>query len=235
MDDEKSIICLNFFPGFYDSHLSALLDSEEEQFAESQVEWINDPTSKEVDALRYTVDYGAANEALSKEWLASVNRQVRSELDYAFDAEFESVISPKFYNFMTDQLFVHVSTIKLAGMLVALSTNKAGFVVLTELIKDRFTSRDGFISYYSNDVARWLDKPLADWDHNELGTLVEVFLRWNCNLAGLDWPMLVNAFTFELDTGNGEIMSCFDAGLDNDAYEKRLADEIENDVERKKS
>lgn len=39
-------------------------------------------------------------------------------------------------------------------------------------IKKRFTSYDGFISFYSNRIEDWLDKPLTEWDHNELGTLL---------------------------------------------------------------
>ena len=34
-------------------------------------------------------------------------------------------------------------------------------------IKELFTSRSGFISFYSNDVEDY-KKPLADYDHNEL-------------------------------------------------------------------
>ena len=53
---------------------------------------------------------------------------------------------------------------------------------LAATIKSRFTARDGFSSHYSNDLESWLTKPLRDWNHSELGTLVIAAIE----LAGAD-------------------------------------------------
>jgi hypothetical protein len=42
------------------------------------------------------------------------------------------------------------------------------------VIKERHTSRDGFISFYSNNFDDWV-KPLSKYDHNELGTLLTAY------------------------------------------------------------
>lgn len=43
---------------------------------------------------------------------------------------------------------------------------------LAKVLMDRHTSYDGFHSFYTNDLSEWLDKPLEDWDHNELHSLL---------------------------------------------------------------
>jgi len=45
------------------------------------------------------------------------------------------------------------------------------------VIAERFTSCSGFISFYSRHLADWLEKPIVDWDHNELGTLLIAAMR----------------------------------------------------------
>ena len=46
---------------------------------------------------------------------------------------------------------------------------------LRHAIKERFTSRSGFISSYPNNLEAWNSDPLT-WDHNELGTLLVALL-----------------------------------------------------------
>ena len=51
---------------------------------------------------------------------------------------------------------------------------KCELAKLKERIKERFSSRDGFMSFYSSDLGDW-PKELKDWDHNQLSTLLEVY------------------------------------------------------------
>lgn len=84
--------------------------------------------------------------------------------------QFESMTSPREYNFETDRLFAEIP-VSMARKLFNISkTDK--HVRLAAVIADRFTSYDGFYSHYSNRLADWLAKALRDWDHNELGTLL---------------------------------------------------------------
>ena len=45
---------------------------------------------------------------------------------------------------------------------------------LEDLIKEKFTTRDGFISFYPNRLDKW-PKDFEEWDHNHLGTCFELF------------------------------------------------------------
>ena len=47
-------------------------------------------------------------------------------------------------------------------------------LVLEEKIKDRFTSRSGFISFYKNSIDLWT-KDFKEWDCNMIGTCFELF------------------------------------------------------------
>jgi hypothetical protein len=77
---------------------------------------------------------------------------------------------PREYNFATDRIFGFVS---LATVQKLFAISKAdGHATLIRLISERFTSRDGFASYYDNTIERWLAKPLRGWDHNEYGALL---------------------------------------------------------------
>lgn len=71
------------------------------------------------------------------------------------------------YNFGTDRLFAHI-TLKEVRRLRLHVVNEKSF---REACRERFTSRSGFISSYSNDPDDW--GPMKDWDHNQVGTLVQ--------------------------------------------------------------
>lgn len=94
--------------------------------------------------------------------------------------KFESMSSPREYNFETDRLFAFVSLRIMRELFKRSKAEK--HATLAAVIRQRFTSRSGFISHYSNYLADWLAKPLADWDHNELATLLIATMK----AAGFD-------------------------------------------------
>lgn len=94
--------------------------------------------------------------------------------------EFEEMTSPREYNFQTDRLFAKVPLKVMRDLFKRSAADD--HATFAAVIRRRFTSRDGFSSFYSNDVATWTDKPLREWDHNEFGTLLIAGLE----LAGVD-------------------------------------------------
>jgi hypothetical protein len=148
----KKLITIEFFSGFYESIHGAQFDNEIEQYLEE-----NDKTSDDID---YTCDF----KAYSKEYV----NQLNSEID--LNLEFESLESPKYYNYSTDRIFCNINSADIEKL--AEYRNKP---IFAELIKSRFTSRDGFSSFYSNEVADWIEKPLAEYDHNELAVLLDCY------------------------------------------------------------
>ena len=80
---------------------------------------------------------------------------------------FETMVSPREYNFTTDRIFC-LMPLDTAERLYA-GVNKSDF---REHVKRRFTSRDGFASFYSGNLDEW-PVELSEWDHNQIGALLE--------------------------------------------------------------
>jgi methylglutaconyl-CoA hydratase len=121
-------------------------------------------------AIAEAMDYRKAYESYARDYAAAALRALNEALPegYAIKWDFESLDSPREYNFSTDRLFVtlplgHLETLR----------EYAGDDALREVIEHRFTSRDGFISSYSNNLDDWKAKPLAEYDHNEAGAVLQ--------------------------------------------------------------
>lgn len=221
------------FPGLYHSWLSEELDRAEELEIEHDETEREDgeaafpaplrlPGHEIGDALFYAMDYSAAHLYLAKAytdafdyWAGEALGFKRSEWRYSWAQKrktriqvdrlglvFEEMTSPREYNFATDRVFCQIS-MRTVQALFRMSKAES-HSRLEACIKARFTSRDGFISHYSNRLCDWLEKPLSDWDHNELGTLLRALLpedsdeslmwatiegetAFNALNAGLDW------------------------------------------------
>ena len=90
--------------------------------------------------------------------------------EYDLKIEFESLKIPTFYNFETDRIFVNMPDNEFLRIY-----NETDKSIFEKNIKDNFTSRDGFISFYSNDINEWSENPL-DYDCNEAMCLFEAWL-----------------------------------------------------------
>lgn len=80
--------------------------------------------------------------------------------------KFEKLVNPREYNAETDRIFAVIDGAELERLLV-----KVERPALAQLVREKFTSRSGFHSFYSNDLADW--GPVSTWDHNQAGTLLE--------------------------------------------------------------
>lgn len=171
------------FAGFYESIWSYAIDREVERRAEN---WTDDRDdfNREFPALAHVpdeylegafadaweaVDYSAAYAALAREYAVEFAAWLGDSLDTELAFEFEEVVSPKFYNFETDRLFIKLP-------LAAFETIRArlGEDAVADEFKAMFTSRDGFASFYDNTPP---SKPLAEWDHNELYALLVAWVE----------------------------------------------------------
>lgn len=92
--------------------------------------------------------------------------------NFEIDLAFSELSSPKYYNFETDRIFCDIEFSEVERVFGL--TNK---IQLEKLIKENFTSYDGFHSFYSNELSTWLDTPLKEWDLNQVGTLIECYIN----------------------------------------------------------
>ena len=176
---KKYEVLLNFFSGFYESIHDDVFDREEEWIIEDNPGHDYDDFSFKYNRIGYCKNYV---------------RTISSELD--IEMEFMELTSPREYNFSTDQISVYIDTKTLKKISSVLNSE-----TLKDIIKKRFTSRDGFLSFYSNDIEEWKEKKIQDWDCVELGTLLDAWIIENESFDY--WDNLDNC-GYEYCQGNGQ-------------------------------
>lgn len=85
--------------------------------------------------------------------------------EFKLPLQFESMKSPREYNFSTDIIYCTISADDAAWLFD--TCDKA---LLDKVARETFTSRDGFASFYDPDFTEWGN--ILAWDHNQLGALI---------------------------------------------------------------
>jgi len=157
------------FAGFYETSLSTIPDDIIERDAYELPEKQGQELSELCDNI---VDYSKIFDDIAKQYIVEFKDYLKEECELDLPSmEFDSIESPREYNFETDRVFVKLSPDDVKKLLNACNQGD-----LATCIEERFTSCSGFISNYSNDVLKWIEKPLVEWDHNEIGTLFDCIL-----------------------------------------------------------
>ena len=161
------------FQGFYNSLYSYAIEGE----IESSLDWYTEDYNLS-EAQRETLENGYLEKNVSKfyhnvskDYAEAFIYEIERETGLSSDARFESMESPKEYNFQTDRLFIELpETSAVAFINYVLANHKEE---LEKLIAQRFTSCSGFISHYANTLEAWGNP--SEWDLNQLGTCFEIF------------------------------------------------------------
>jgi len=189
------------FPGFYHS----IYDHEIDFHIERDCEYFAEEWGVDIERVRDTafshIDCSDAHKAIAElhcyTWLEMFSDETGIDLYSGF--KFYGMTSPKYYNFETDRVFVQIP---LPGLQQCFDACKRdGFKTLAATIEERFTSRDGFMSFYSNDLNAWLLKPLAEWDCNEMEALLIAMLALTCDAQ--EFCSDVDMTVVEQASGNG--------------------------------
>jgi hypothetical protein len=176
---EKMVVQLPF-AGFYESVHDQRLDDAQEMDAEHLASKENDSYLEAVgmdesdlnEILFEMADWGKAHDVYARAYVAAFSGYIKQETGFDMGLEFEKMESPREYNFGTDRIFAYIPVSALEMMKAAVTLGN-----LAEVINERHESRSGFCSFYTTDIEAWTEKPLADWDHNELCTLLIAWMR----------------------------------------------------------
>jgi hypothetical protein len=196
-----------FYESFYSSEIDTILEREAEWLVERQEEEgvhaeLRLDESEFAELLSDNHNHRECCELIAKTYTDAFDQVVSDAIDLPLGLKFEELTSPRYYNFETDRIFAEVSDEVVASLFAKVSRE-----TLRKTIEERFTSYDGFASHYSNDIYDWLAKPITDWDHNELGTLLLAViadsdiedLRWDVYYAVVDCDGLYNEVHQSLD------------------------------------
>lgn len=87
---------------------------------------------------------------------------------------FESIDSPRQYNYTTDRLFCDADEAELLHLY-----NRTDKEILAEVIKERHTSGPGFDSFYDNEITAESWQNPEKYDHNQWQTVIEANIKQN--------------------------------------------------------
>lgn len=149
----------NDFQGFYESHLSNIIDSYED----SELSYLSDELfvehkmdTKELDLYQYLeCDYTMARNSISMLYTETFVNLVSLSVSCPMidSIKYNSLESPRFYNFETDKLLVDIDINELTLRNYA----RDNFTNFCKYLEDNFKSCDGFSSFYSYDSREWFN------------------------------------------------------------------------------
>jgi|TARA_R110000787_G_scaffold214353_2_gene323597 hypothetical protein len=104
----------------------------------------------------YNWDYTDYHNRVAKACVSPIQDQL-NDLDLGITVEFQSLYSPREYNFSNDSINVAYTLAddSLAKIVEYINDNREEF---DTYVKDNCTSYDGFMSFYSNDSNVWLNE-----------------------------------------------------------------------------
>lgn len=159
---EKKLINIPF-NGFYNSVHDGLHDDAiNDVFSDHETgELIEIP-----DEWYHHYNGHAFMQAYAPIYLSYFQEYLKDELNIDIQLEFESLKSPKYYNFETDKIYAYIS-IEDIKKLDDLTNEKD----LRDTARARHTSISGFISFHNPDIDTW-PKDKSEWCNIKLETLL---------------------------------------------------------------
>lgn len=164
------------FQGFYGSDLAERVDFEILQLGESlEAVFAAKAMAEDVyTVLNKHTNYYKIYYSIAENYAERFSDEAEKILKLKLGLKFDDMMSPQEYNAETDRIFMKIPT----RTILALEdkSQDENHSTLDSLVKQRFTNYDGFYSHYSNELDEWLKLPVDEWDHNQLGALLEACL-----------------------------------------------------------
>jgi hypothetical protein len=137
---------------------------------------------------------------------------------------FESLQSPRFYNFETDRVFAEIDLKEVRRLF-----KETPREIFDAVIEEEFTSRSGFISSYPNTLDEW--PVIPEWDHNHIGALIKAHVRHCNNGEDMDQDREFSLMERYRDNGRFDEWLC-EAGTPKFNRALRIMDYLEERKER---
>ena len=164
-------IQLPFFCGFYESPLYNC-DTLYWETTENEMEYWRDRFDDEtLTADDLDIDFPRFTEECAKAYMDVFFNNADCP-GFIKSMEFSKIVSPSYYNFETDRLFVNVEFEEdwRDKVKTFMDENKEW---LTERIKKDWSSRDGFFSFMDNTYEGWFDElQMDDADERYIGVMI---------------------------------------------------------------
>ena len=151
------------FSGFYESVYSHIVDD----FIESDIE---DGILTDDDSVDYKTTYENIAKLYAEKFI-EVNEDILN--DAGVTLKYKKVFSPREYNYFTDTIVCDAQFDK--DKFIEYVKKNIDHDKLKDYAHDKFTSRSGFISFYSNNPKVWMEEYLYKIDEDNI--VFQVFLH----------------------------------------------------------
>lgn len=141
---------LPIFSGFYGTLFENIIQDQEELFFEDEVEF----------------DYKTFKDDISKQCVGVFEDAFNRDMHVKLSVSFESLFSPKFYNFENDSINVAIS-LSQDDFDTIIATIKENKTEISEQLKERYSSREGFSSFHSTDLDEWIEDLTLEFETEE--------------------------------------------------------------------
>lgn len=168
----KYNIELPFFCGFYETIIDPrYMESYEYNDAYGMRNYIEEfgidfsPEDMEIDYPKFKND-------IAKYFVKNFKKYIPG---WIISMEFQEVVSPQFYNFETDRIFVDIETSPDYKNIILDFINKH-YDEVEEYIKKYHSSRDGYVSFMSNKIEDWINdiKNNDNVDHRIISEILKM-------------------------------------------------------------
>ena len=148
---------LPVFSGFYGSLFQDIIDSEEEMIIEEQATLVES---------HIEFDYKTFKEDISKQCVGVFEDAFNRDMHTKLSVSFESLFSPKSYNFENDSIDVAISLSQddFNTIISAIKENKEE---ISQQLKERYSSREGFGPFHSTDLNEWIEDLTLEFETEE--------------------------------------------------------------------
>ena len=148
---------LPIFSGFYGTLFEDIIDSEVDYILEGEETYTTDNVE---------FDYKTFKDDISKQCVGVFEDAFNRDMHVKLSVSFESLFSPKFYNFENDSINVAISLSRndFDTVISAIKENKTE---ISEQLKEKYSSRDGFSSFHSTDLDEWIEDLTLEFENEE--------------------------------------------------------------------
>lgn len=154
---------------------------------ELDTEYVTDSNGKIIDFDRMILDNEGWEKACCEHIISELNYQLS---DFSLRMRFESIHSPKYYNFSNDSCNVVVDVDEKA-ISKYIYENQSSF---EDYLREKYTSYDGFNSRYSNRFADWEEDTQQFKNYSEDNHLLGSILQFICEDIGLSEMNIRDSF-----------------------------------------
>ena len=163
---------LPLFSGFYGTNWEFRFDNIEENIRESRHE---KGLYSEFDINELKIDYTSFEADIVKNFAEALQENL-SEYNLVSKIEVQNIVHPKAYNFKNDSANVAIEY-NAEALKDFIYSRHANFCAY---LKARYTSRDGFISWYSNEFETWENETSNFSDFSKNGHFLGAILEFVC-------------------------------------------------------